>query len=103
MEPEPQIKIQDIVQKALDYGQHLQAAQAELERALITGRSEDGTVTVVCNGIGKVSAVQVDPRIYDERDPQRLQRAIVEAIRAAGSSAGDLAGQRMGEVQVSLY
>ena len=102
MQPGQKIDFQDIVKSALSYRENLQNAQAELERALITGRSDDGTVTVLCNGMGKVSAVKVDPRVFDERDQDRLQQAIVQAIRAAGTNAGNAAAQRMGDVQVSL-
>ena len=100
--PDQKIDFQDIVKSALSYREHLQTAQAELERALITGRSDDGTVTVLCNGMGRVSAVKVDPRVFDERDQDKLQQAIVQAIRAAGTNAGNAAAQRMGDVQVSL-
>lgn len=100
--PDQKIDFQDIVKSALSYREHLQSAQAELERALITGRSDDGTVTVLCNGMGRVSAVKVDPRVFDERNQDKLQQAIVQAIRAAGTNAGNAAAQRMGEVQVSL-
>ena len=102
MQPGQKIDFQDIVKSALSYREHLQTAQAELERALITGRSDDGTVTVLCNGMGRVSAVKVDPRVFDERDQDKLQQAIVQAIRAAGTNAGNAAAQRMGDVQVSL-
>ena len=102
MQPGQKIDFQDIVKSALSYRENLQNAQAELERALITGRSDDGTVTVLCNGMGRVSAVKVDPRVFDERDQDKLQQAIVQAIRAAGTNAGNAAAQRMGDVQVSL-
>ncbi|MCA2217463.1 YbaB/EbfC family nucleoid-associated protein [Jidongwangia harbinensis] len=102
MKPGQKFDFEDIVKTALSYQDQMQSAQAELERALITGRSEDGTVTVLCNGMGKVSAVKVDPRVFDERDREKLQRAIVEAIQAAGKNAGNAAAQRMGDVQVSL-
>ncbi|UQU64506.1 YbaB/EbfC family nucleoid-associated protein [Couchioplanes caeruleus] len=98
----PKFDFEDIVKTALSYRDQMAAARSELERALITGRSEDGTVTVLCNGMGRVSAVKVDPRVFDERDRDKLQQAILEAIRAAGTNAGNLVGQRMGEVEVSL-
>ncbi|MEV4703737.1 YbaB/EbfC family nucleoid-associated protein [Actinoplanes sp. NPDC049316] len=102
MKPGDKFNFEDIVKTALSYRDQVAAAQAELERALVTGRSEDGTVTVLCNGMGRVSAVKVDNRVFDERDKGKLQQAILEAIRAAGTNAGNLAGQRMGDVEVNL-
>lgn len=81
----------------------LREAQAELASILVTGRSADGTVAVLASGLGRLNAVQVDPRVYAERDVQRLQQAIVEAVRAAGVTASRIATQRMGPVEINLH
>jgi DNA-binding YbaB/EbfC family protein len=81
----------------------MRKGQAELEKAVVTGRSQDGTVTVMASGLGKLHAVRVDPRVYEQRDIASLQNAIVEAMRAAGQNASTLATEKMGPVEISLH
>jgi DNA-binding protein YbaB len=57
----------------------------------------------MATGLGKVQAVRVDPRVYDQRDPGALQNAVLEAIRAAGSTAEKLATEKMGPVEINLH
>ena len=99
----PQPDFQEFLQNAKAFEDRMRNAQMELERALVTGRSSDGTVTVLASGLGKLQAVQVDPRVFDERDVQRLQNAVAEAVRSAGASASKMAEQKMGPVEINLY
>ncbi|WP_245674277.1 MULTISPECIES: YbaB/EbfC family nucleoid-associated protein [Actinoplanes] len=78
-------------------------AQAELAKAVVTGRSQDGTVVVMATGLGKLHGVRVDPKVYEQRDVSSLQNAIAEAIRAAGANAGNLASQKLGDVEINLH
>ncbi|WP_406077946.1 YbaB/EbfC family nucleoid-associated protein [Micromonospora sp. NBC_00858] len=94
---------QEFLQNAQAFQDRMRNAQTELERAIVTGRSDDGTVTVLVSGLGKLQAVQVDPQVFDERDVQRLQNAIAEAVRSAGATASRLAAQKMGPVEINLY
>ncbi|GIJ50342.1 hypothetical protein Val02_72280 [Virgisporangium aliadipatigenens] len=81
----------------------LRSAQRDLSAAVVVGRSADGAVTVVANGMGRVHAVRVDPRILAEPDVTRLQAAIVEAIHAAGTNAARLAREHMGAIEVNPH
>lgn len=94
---------QEFLRNARAFEDRMRSAQAELERALVTGRSSDGTVSVLASGLGTLTAVQVDPRVFDERDVQRLQNAIAEAIRSAGAAASRMAEHKMGPVEINLY
>ncbi|WP_213453732.1 YbaB/EbfC family nucleoid-associated protein [Rhizomonospora bruguierae] len=95
--------VQEFLRNAQAFEERMRGAQAELERCLVTGRSGDGTVSVLASGLGKLTAVQVDPRVFQERDVQRLQTAIAEAVRAAGASAARMAERQMGPVEINLY
>ena len=81
----------------------MRRGQAELEKTVVTGRSQDGTVVAVSTGLGRLQAVRVDPRIYEQRDVASLQRAIMEAMRAAGENAATLAAEKMGPVEINLH
>jgi nucleoid-associated protein EbfC len=94
---------QEYWDKAQELGQQMRGAQGELERSLIIGRSDDGTVRVVVSGMGKLSAVQVDPRVFELHNVQQLQDAIAQAIRAAGANAAAAAEAKMGPMEISLY
>ncbi|SDT56194.1 YbaB/EbfC family nucleoid-associated protein [Actinoplanes derwentensis] len=81
----------------------MRRGQAELEKAVVTGRSQDGTVAVMATGLGKLHAVRVDPAIYEQHDVASLQNAIMEAMRAAGENASKLATEKMGPVEITLH
>ena len=93
---------QEILAGARAMEQQMRDAQSDLERTVVTGRSADGTVTVLASGMGQLKAVQIDPLVFDGRDVVRLQNAVAEAIRAAAGSAERLAEQTMGPVEINL-
>lgn len=99
MQPE----IHQFLDHARAFEQQMRDAQTDLEKAVVTGRSHDRTVTVLAGGLGKVLAVRVDPSVFDHRDAPALQNAITEAIRAAADKASKLAEQKMGPIEVTLH
>ncbi|MCO1613345.1 YbaB/EbfC family nucleoid-associated protein [Micromonospora sp. CPM1] len=94
---------QEFMENAQRLEDQMRNAQSELERAIVTGRSQDATVVVMASGLGKVQAVRVDPRVYDQRDAVSLQTAVMEAIQAAAANAGKLATEKMGPVEINLH
>lgn len=99
MQPE----VHQFLDHARAFEQQMRDAQTDLEKAVVTGRSRDRTVTVLAGGLGKVLAVRVNPSVFDDRDAQALQNAITEAIRAAADKASKLAEQKMGPIEVTLH
>jgi nucleoid-associated protein EbfC len=53
--------------------------QAELERALIEGRSGGGMVTVTLSGKGDMSSVKIDPSLLKSEEAEILEDLIVAA------------------------
>ncbi|NLU79868.1 YbaB/EbfC family nucleoid-associated protein [Micromonospora sp. HNM0581] len=96
-------ELQEFVDHARAFEQSMRDAQDTLARSVVTGRSADGTVTMVVSGLGKLQAVRVDPAVFDQRDPEALQDAIAQAVRAAAESAGALAEQKLGPVEITLH
>ncbi|MET0426119.1 MAG: YbaB/EbfC family nucleoid-associated protein [Actinoplanes sp.] len=94
---------QEFIENAQRLEDQMRNAQDELERAIVTGRSADGTVVVMATGLGKLHAVRVDPRVYEQHDVAQLQNAIAEAIRTAGANAAQLATEKMGPVEINLH
>jgi len=99
MQPE----MQEFLDQAKAFEQDMRDAQAGLGKAVVTGRSGDGTVTVLATGMGKLQAVRVDPSVFDRRDVVALQTAIAEAVQAAADNAGKLAEQKMGPIEITLH
>ena len=94
---------QEFMENAQRLEDQMRGAQAELAKAVVTGRSQDATVVVMASGLGRVQAVRVDPVVYERRDAASLQAAIMEAIQAAGENAGKLATEKMGPVEINLH
>ncbi|WDZ83733.1 YbaB/EbfC family nucleoid-associated protein [Micromonospora cathayae] len=103
MSPSPRPTREEMVEAGRAFAQQLHRAQASLDRALVTGRSADGTVVVLATGLGQLRAVQVNPVVFDRRDVAALQDAIAQSIRAAAANAAALAGQKMGPAEINLY
>jgi DNA-binding protein YbaB len=101
--PEQSPTLPELIEAGRAFEQRMRAAQADLARAVVTGRSADGTVAVLASGLGQLKAVQVDPAVYEQRAPAALQDAIAEAIRAAAANASALAQRQMGAVEINLY
>ncbi|WP_432898018.1 YbaB/EbfC family nucleoid-associated protein [Micromonospora matsumotoense] len=95
--------LDEVVRAGRMFEQRMRSAQASLDRALVTGRSADGTVVVLANGLGQLKAVQVSPTVFDGRDVAALQNAITESIRAAAANAAVLAREKMGPVEINLH
>jgi DNA-binding YbaB/EbfC family protein len=96
-------EMQQFLDQAKAFEQQMRDAQTDLGKTVVTGRSADGTVTVLATGLGKLQGVRVDPSVYDRRDVQALQTAIAEAVQAAAANAGNLATQKMGPVEITLH
>ncbi|BCY07241.1 YbaB/EbfC family nucleoid-associated protein [Actinoplanes sp. L3-i22] len=92
----------EFAEHARQFEQQMRDAQAELERAVVTGGSADATVTVVADGLGRTRAVRVEPVVFERRDAPALEAAILQAIRAAADNASRLAGARMGPIELHL-
>lgn len=98
-----QPSLEEMMEAGRAYEQQLRAAEASLERALVTGRSQDGTVVVLANGLGKLRAVQVSPSIFEDRDLTAVQNAIAQSIQAAAQNAAALAREKLGPIEINLH
>ncbi|TDV40069.1 YbaB/EbfC family nucleoid-associated protein [Actinophytocola oryzae] len=52
-----------------------------------TGYSDDGLVTAVVGGRGRLLELEIDPRIYRERNATELAAKVVAAVREAAAEA----------------
>jgi len=69
--------------------------EERLAGATATGRSADGTVTVVVNAFADLRAVRVDPAALPVTDAAALEDAIAQAITSALEASRQLLEQAM--------
>ena len=82
--------------------EQLQAAQAELAAAEVTGSAGGGIVTATLTGSGELTALTIDPKAVDPDDVETLQDLIVAAVRDAHEAVGRLANEKMGPMAGGL-
>ncbi len=90
--------MQQLMRQAQKMQQELEAAQAELAAAQVTGTAGGGLVSATVTGAGELTALTIDPKAVDPDDIETLQDLVIAAIRDARRAATELADQRMGSV-----
>jgi len=90
--------MQQLMQQAQRMQRQLEAAQAELATAEVTGSAGGGLVTATLTGTGQLSALTIDPRAVDPDDVETLQDLVVAAVRDAHRAVEALAAEKMGPV-----
>jgi DNA-binding YbaB/EbfC family protein len=94
--------MQQLMKQAQKMQQQLEAAQAELAAAEVTGTAGGGLVTATLTGGGELKAITIDPQAVDPDDIETLQDLIVAAVRDAHEAVGRLANEKMGPVTGGL-
>ena len=97
-----QPNMQQLMKQAQKMQQQLEAAQAELAAAEVTGTAGGGLVTATLTGGGELKAITIDPQAVDPDDIETLQDLIVAAVRDAREAVGRLANEKMGPVTGGL-
>jgi hypothetical protein len=70
--------------------QQLLVAQQKIAEAEAHGQAGGGLVRVTLNGNGRVTAVQIDPKVVDPDDVETLQDLIVGALADAANEMTEL-------------
>jgi DNA-binding YbaB/EbfC family protein len=91
-----------LMKQAQKMQQQLEAAQAELAAAEVTGSAGGGVVTATLTGSGELTALTIDPKVVDPEDVETLQDLIVAAVRDAHRAVGELANEKMGPMTGGL-
>jgi hypothetical protein len=93
-----QPNMQQLMKQAQKMQQQLEAAQAELAAAEVTGTAGGGLVSATVTGAGELLSLTIDPKAVDPDDVETLQDLVVAAIRDANRAVADLAAEKMGPV-----
>lgn len=60
---------------------------AEIKKRVFVAKSEDGLVRVRVLGTGQIVGLELDPKIYIERDSRKLATTILHTLRSASNGA----------------
>ena len=91
-----------IMKQAQKMQQQLEAAQAELAAAEVTGTAGGGLVTATLTGGGELTSITIDPKAVDPDDVETLQDLVVAAVRDAHRAVGELANEKLGPATSGL-
>jgi DNA-binding YbaB/EbfC family protein len=97
-----QPNMQQLMKQAQKMQEQLEAAQAELAEAEVTGTAGGGLVEATVRGSGELMSLTIDPKAVDPDDVETLQDLIVAAVRDANRAATELANEKMGPVAGGL-
>ena len=87
-----------MVQQATQMKKRMQEVQAELKKHKVSGYGAGGKVEIVVNGEIDVLEVKINPEMYADKDPRKLEIAIKEAFNLASSKAKNLATENLKKV-----
>jgi nucleoid-associated protein EbfC len=93
-----QPNMQQLMKQAQKMQQQMEAAQAELAAAEVTGTAGGGLITATLTGSGELTAIVIDPQAVDPEDVETLQDLVVAAVRDAHRAVETLAAEKMGPV-----
>ncbi|HEY7009254.1 MAG TPA: YbaB/EbfC family nucleoid-associated protein [Jatrophihabitantaceae bacterium] len=97
-----QPNLQQLMKQAQKMQEQLEAAQAELAEAKVTGTSGGGLVTATVKGSGELLDITIDPKVVDPDDVETLQDLVVAAVRDANRAATELTNEKMGPLASGL-
>ena len=93
---------QQMMRQLAQMQQAMEAAQAEIAAASVTGSAGGGVVTVTASGTGQVTAISISPTAVDVDDLEMLEDLLVAAVNDARRAAEALSQQRMASVTGGL-
>jgi len=94
--------MQQLMKQAQKMQQQMEAAQAELAAAEVTGSAGGGLVTATVSGTGELKSLTIDPKAVDPDDTETLADLVVAAVRAANEQVQELAQKKMGPLAGGL-
>jgi len=91
-----------MLQQLQQLQQQLEAAQAALGEATVTGSAGGGAVRVTLTGEYRCREVVIDPALLEDADAEMLQDLVLAAINQATEKVQQLSEEMMGPLADSL-
>ena len=94
--------MQQLMKQAQKMQEQLEAAQAELAAAEVTGTAGGGLVTATLTGSGELTAISISPSAVDPDDVETLEDLVLAAAHNAAEAARELTESTMGPLTSGL-
>jgi len=94
--------ISQLMAHAQQMQEQMRAAQEEILATIVIGQAGNGLVSVSMEGSGKVTAVNIDPKVIDPEDAETLQDLVVGAFNDAQDQIARIAEEKMGPLSQGL-
>lgn len=91
-----------MMQAAQDMQSKMTELQEELARITVTGESGAGMVSATATAKGELTALSIDPSIFNADDKEMVEDLILAAIKDAQDKAQERAQQEMRKLQESM-
>ncbi len=82
--------------------EQLAAAQEELSVQTITASVGGGAIKITMTGDQQCKAVEIDPEVLKDADPEMLQDLVLSAINTALDQSREMASEKMGPLAGGL-
>ena len=76
--------------------------QDELDRTMVTGESGAGLVKATATAKGELTALDIDPSIFNPDEKEVVEDLILAAIKDAQTKAQEKSAEKMGEMTEGL-
>ena len=96
--PDPMNMLEQVQKMQAD----MQAAQQELESAVVEATVGGGVVKATVNGEGALRAISIDPSVVDPTDIETLEDLVVAAVTEAARQAKVLQREKLGAATSGL-
>ncbi len=94
--------LSQMMKQAQEMQAKMQAMQARLDEAEVTGAAGGGLITVTLTGKGTVKRIHIDPTVVDADDVAVLEDLVTAAFNDAKIKMDALVAEKMSEVTGGL-
>lgn len=92
----------NIFGKVKELQEKLKETEQNLKTKVLTAESGAGLVRVTMNGERKVTAIEIDPTLFDERDRDMLKDLIIAATNKAIEDMGQVIKEEMAKASQGI-
>lgn len=91
-----------MMKAAKDMQDRMQKLQEDLEKLTVTGESGAGLVRATATAKGELTALEIDPSIFQPSEKEVVEDLILAAIKDAQAKAAERSQEEMGKLTESM-
>lgn len=94
----PGVDLNYFIRQANKLTEKIEQRKKELAEESVEGKSGDGLVVAVANGVQELKSIKLDPKVIDPNDVAMLEDLVVAAVNAALAQSKDLQQKELAKV-----